>query len=65
MPFTHFALFIIFIEHQFLKNYNKILFCSFLGMTMHCTSNLLGRKELKNDPTNKGKNMNTLHTIGR
>jgi hypothetical protein len=33
--------------------WNKILFCSFLAMTMHCTSNLFGRKKKKNDPTIK------------
>jgi hypothetical protein len=51
MPFTHFALFIIFIEHKKKGFETKNLFCSFLGMTMHCTSNLLGRKKKKNDPT--------------
>jgi hypothetical protein len=44
---THFALFIIFIEHQckrvLKQKINKN--CSFLTMTMHCTSNLLGRKK--------------------
>jgi hypothetical protein len=31
--------------------WNNILFCSFLTMTMRCTSNVLGRKKRKNDPT--------------
>jgi hypothetical protein len=47
MPFTHFALFVIFSEHQLKKFWNNILFCSFLLMTMHCTSNLLGKKKKK------------------
>jgi hypothetical protein len=47
MLFIHFALFIIFIEHQFKRVLKKNLFCSFLIMTMHCTSNLIGRKQKK------------------
>jgi hypothetical protein len=40
----HFALFIIFIEHQFKRVFKqKKKDCSFFTMTMHCTSNLLGR----------------------
>jgi hypothetical protein len=50
MPFIHFALFIIFIEHQF-KMVLKQSFIFFFIMTMHYTSNLLGRKEKKENPT--------------
>jgi hypothetical protein len=51
MPFTHFALFIIFIEHQFKRVLKQKKNCSLLAMTMYCTSNSLGRKKRKNDPT--------------
>jgi hypothetical protein len=44
---THFALFIIFIEHQFKKVLKQKINCSFLTMTMHCTSNLLGEEKKK------------------
>ncbi len=47
MSFTHFALFTIFIEHQFRRVFKQNFVCSFLAITMHCTSNLLGRRRKK------------------
>jgi hypothetical protein len=44
---THFALFIIFFEHQFKKVLKQEKNYSFFTMSMHCTSNLLGKKILK------------------
>jgi hypothetical protein len=51
---THFALFIIFIEHQFKRVLKQKKNCSFLTMTMHCTSNLLGKKKKKMTQQLKG-----------
>jgi hypothetical protein len=51
MPFTHFALFTIFIKHQFKKVLKQNFVYSFLATIVHCTSNLLGRKKKKKNPT--------------
>jgi len=51
MPFTHFALFMIFIEHQFKRVFKQNFACSFLAMTVHYTSNLLDKKKKKKNPT--------------
>jgi hypothetical protein len=66
MPFTYFSLFIIFIEYQ-LKKIETIFFLgSFLAMTMHYTSNLLGIKKKKNDPTiESGKIRIPFYKVGR
>jgi hypothetical protein len=50
MPFTHFALFIIFIENKFKRGSRKKKSCPFFTMTMHYTFNLLGKKRKKEKP---------------
>jgi hypothetical protein len=54
MPFTHFALFIIFIEHQF-KRFLKLFFFFVLSWLWPCIAHpiYLVEKRKKNDPTIK------------
>jgi hypothetical protein len=66
MPFPHFALFIIFIEHQFKKvlKQNCVLFLLGYDHALHIQ--FTWQKKMKKWPNNeKGKNMNTFHKIGR
>jgi hypothetical protein len=52
MPFTHFAFFIIFIEHQFKRFLKQNFFLFLLGYdhALHIKFTWL-KKEKKNDPT--------------
>jgi len=66
MPFTHFALFLTFIEHQFKKALKQkfVLFILDYDHALHLQFTWEKKEKQWHNNWN-GKNMNTLHKIGR